>query len=429
MKRFGEVASPVTVESTQQASLYASAEVVRRRMPYPYRALLAISSDLDETPDRSVYLETMRFLNTLAVGSMGPGLGLDVGNSIYFDMPPDQFAYWTTDEAGRAMVRALIHSGHIDVLHSFGDLATTRAHAVRALDELDRYGCHVEVWVDHAVAPTNLDGDIMRGSGDVVGAPAYHADLSTAYGTQYVWRGRVTSIIGQSAPRTLGYVFTPAHAVASGRTLAKEAVKGVLARLGHGKYAMHGSNDVLRRVKLRSGHEVHEFLRSNPHWGGVSSGDTADGIAEVLSENMIGRLVEREGVCLLYTHLGKITRRDEPFGRPTRTALRRLARLYQDGRILVTTTRRALGYCRAFREVTWSVSGASDDARHIALATTGSHGLRAADLEGLSFYVADPSRVRITVDGREAPDLRRNAPDHTGRASVSLPWRRLEFPV
>jgi hypothetical protein len=428
MKRFAELAPAVTVESTQPAS-HARAEVVLRRMPFPYRALLAISSDLDETPDRSVYFETMRFLNTLAVGSMGPGLGLDVGNSIYFDMPPDQFAYWTTDEAGRAMVRALIQSGHIDFLHSFGDLATTRAHAVRALDELDRYGCHFEVWVDHAVAPTNLDGDIMRGSGDVVGAPAYHADLSIAHGIQYVWRGRVTSIIGQNAPRTLRHVFTPDHAVASGRTLAKEAAKGVLARLGHGKYAMHGPNDVLRRVTLRSGHEVYEFLRSNPHWGGVSSGDTADGSADVLSQNMIERLVEREGVCLLYTHLGKITRRDEPFGRPTRTALRRLAKLYHDGRILVTTTRRALGYCRALRQVIWSVSVVSDDALHIALATTGSHGLRAADLEGLSFYVADPSHVRVTVDGRETHDIRRNAPDHTGRASVSLPWRRLEFPL
>ena len=57
----------------------------------------------------------------------GPGVGLEVGNSIYFDMPPGQFAYWNTDDAGRAMVRALIRSGHIDCLHSFGDLATTRA--------------------------------------------------------------------------------------------------------------------------------------------------------------------------------------------------------------------------------------------------------------------------------------------------------------
>ena len=113
---------------------------------------------------------------------MGPGVGLEVGNSIYFDMPPDQFAYWNTDDAGREMVRALIRSGHIDCLHSYGDLATTRQHAARALDELDRHGCRLEVWVDHGTAVTNFGSDIMRGHGDEVGHEAYHADLTTRYG-------------------------------------------------------------------------------------------------------------------------------------------------------------------------------------------------------------------------------------------------------
>ncbi|MCU0917487.1 MAG: hypothetical protein MUC88_23415, partial [Planctomycetes bacterium] len=86
----------------------AAADVQLRPFPYPYRAMLAICSDLDETPDRHVYWEIMRFLNTTQTTPMGPGVGLEVGNSIYFDMPPDQFAYWNTDDAGRHMVRALI---------------------------------------------------------------------------------------------------------------------------------------------------------------------------------------------------------------------------------------------------------------------------------------------------------------------------------
>ena len=405
----------------------AASDVARRHMPYPYRALLAISSDLDETPDRSVYLESLRYLNTTRVGPMGPGLGLEVGHSIYFDMPPGQFAYWNTDEAGRGMVRALIRSRHVDVLHSFGDLAPTRAEAARALEELERHGCGLEVWVDHAVAPTNFDGDIMHGSGDVVGAPAYHADLSCAHGIQYVWRGRVTSVIGQDVPRRARGIFTAEHPLASGRTLAKELAKGALARLGHAKYAMHAANDVLRPVRLRSGHAVHEFLRANPHWGGVSVGETADGIAGVLVPSMLERLVDREGVCLLYTHLGKITCPEQPFGPATRRALQDVARLHRDGRLLVTTTRRALGYCRAAREVTCATSLEGDGALRLALRVPA--GLRPADLEGLTFYVPDAARVRMSVDGREVADLRGNPPDHTGRPSVSLPWRRLEFPL
>ena len=67
-------------------------EVRLRDLPYPYRSMLAICSDLDETPNRQVYWQIMRFLNTTETTSMGPGAGLNIGNSIYFDMPQDQFA-------------------------------------------------------------------------------------------------------------------------------------------------------------------------------------------------------------------------------------------------------------------------------------------------------------------------------------------------
>src|SRR5688572_31798501 len=84
-----------------------SSAVGLRRFPHPYRAMLAICSDLDETADAEVYAEQMRFLNTTEETSMGIGVGLEIGNSIYFDMPPGHFAYWNTDDKGRGMVRAL----------------------------------------------------------------------------------------------------------------------------------------------------------------------------------------------------------------------------------------------------------------------------------------------------------------------------------
>jgi len=133
-----------------------SLKATMRSIPYPYRAMLAICSDLDETPDRHVFWEIMRFLNTTEETTIGQGVGLEVGNSIYFDMPPGQFAYWNTDDKGREMVRILIQSGHIDCLHSYGDLATTRKHAARALEELTAHDCKLEVWIDHGRAITNF---------------------------------------------------------------------------------------------------------------------------------------------------------------------------------------------------------------------------------------------------------------------------------
>jgi len=405
-------------------------EAAPRRLPYPYEAMVALCSDLDATPDWRCYLETMRYLNTSSATALGPGLGLEVGNSIYFDMPPREFAYWNTDDCGRHVVRSLVRSGHVDCLHSFGSLAATRDRAQRALEELARHDCRLEVWTDHSVAPTNFGADIMRGQGDVRGSPAYHADLTCAYGVQFVWRGRVTSAIGQDVARTLGGVFDRRHPLASVRTVAKEAAKGVVGRLFHGRYAMHAANDVLRPAALRDGQEVWEFLRCNPHWAGVGRGESAEGLADVLSERVLSRLLRGGGIGVVYTHLGKVARREEPLGPPTRAALARLAALAHEGRLLVTTTRRLLGYCRAMRELRLGVSRTNDcwtaTLTVPSPARTGSGGV--SDLDGITVYVPDAERTRLVVNGREAAGVRRNRPDHTGRPSLSLPWPRLSFP-
>jgi hypothetical protein len=404
--------------------------VALRPFPYPYKAALAICSDLDETPDSSAYFDLMRFLNTTSSTMCGAGVGLEVGNSIYFDMPSAQFSYWNTDDAGRAKARALMQSGHVDCLHSFGDLATTRAHAVRVLEDLERHGCRLKVWVDHAVAPSNFGPDVMRGEGDVEASGAYHADLTCAFGIEYVWRGRVTSVLGQNVPRRLSGIANPHHPLSSSVTLLKESAKGALASLGNRKYAPHAANEVLWPDRLRSGHPVYEFLRSNPSWGGVSWNETADGFGEVVTAPFVETLLGREATCILYTHLGKMRTRSGPLAPGTRAAFERLGAASAEGELLVTTTCKLLDYSRMMREVAWSAHDAAGSARidvTVANARGVSHDPRL--LSGLTFYVEDTDRTTLVVNG--APwtgPLVSNARDHTGRVSVSIPWSRLVFP-
>ena len=390
------------------------------RFPCPYRAMLAICSDLDETPDRYVYWEIARFLNTAGDTPMGPGVGLEVGNTVYFDMPPDQFAYWNTDDAGRAMVQTLIRSGHIDCLHSFGDLAGTREHARRALDELAGHDCRLKVWIDHGTAPTNFGTDIMMGRGSVPGSPVYHADLTCEYGIEYVWRGRVTSVIGQGVPRSLRGIGSWRHPLASARTIAKETAKGWLAARGDAKYAMHGSNAAQAAGTLPDGRPIIEFIRCNPHWGGVSCGDRPTGLPQVLTERFLDALVNRQGVCILYTHLGKITNRAVPFSPETVAAFRLLARYYREGRILVTTTRRLLDYCRMTREIDVAID---DNGKTIRVQAP-----RGLALDGLTLHIPKSQGVRVLLNGREPKLLWRHAADEAGRDCASVAWPRLEFP-
>lgn len=312
--------------------------------PMPPIATLAICSDLDETPDAATYFELMRFLNTTQDTSMGPGVGLEVGNTIYFDMAPGQFSYWNASEADREKIRTLISSGHIDCLHSYGDLATTRAHAGRALDELTKHDCRIPVWVDHAVAPTNFGADIMQGHGDEPDHAAYHADLTISYGIRHVWRGRISSVIGQDQPFSLRSIGSFSHPIASACTLAKEELKQVLARKGHAKYGAQAGNPLVVEASLRDGQSIRQFIRCNPSWGGVSCHDRGDAIHEVLNPRFLERLVERKAPCILYTHLGKLERGETKrrFRPAVVEAFHLLAAYHHAGKIRVTTTARLL---------------------------------------------------------------------------------------
>ena len=417
-------------DSGSSPAITATPQINLRRFPYPYDALLAICSDLDNTPNRQVYHEIMRYLNTREMTTMGPGVGLEVGNSIFFDMPPDEFAYWNTDDAGREMVQHLIHSGHIDVLHSYGDLATTRAHAERALEALDRHNCRLPVWIDHRRVASNFGMDVTRGAGDIPGAPCYHADLTLAHGMRYVWRGRVTSVVGQDAPHSLCAIWNPRAPLRATRTLAKETVKHILAQAGNRKYAMHGANALLRPVTLRDGSTALEFLRCNPHWAGIEYGDTAQQLGDILTDHVLDRLETRRGVAIIYTHLAKRGDPKQPFNASTRTAMKRLATRHEARRILVTTTYRLLRFVEVRAHLRYHATTVNNTTtihiESVANPARGTYIPTPADLQGLTFVATDGGRFIVNSPLGESIECDVVRQDST--TYITIPWIPLMFP-
>lgn len=393
-----------------------------RDFPFPYRAMVSICSDLDETPSLESYLEISRFLNTTDVTQFGNGLDLEVGNTIYFHMPEGAFSYWNTTRAGREVLRQLIRSGHIDCFHSYGDSATSRQHVRETLDDLKKHGCKLRVWIDHAIAPTNFGKDIMQGKGDVENDRAFHADLTIAHGVEFVWMGRVTSIVGQNSYSDFGSIFSTKYPLSSTVTFFKEFGKRVAGQMGSAKYEMHRSNELLRQTSLRSGQEVWEFIRSNPHACGVSVGDRGDRIAEVMTASMLNRLVQKGGVSVLYTHLGKARDEESILPEESIQALTGLAERARSKEILVTTTRRLLDYCRNVGSLRWNA--VRDNGQLIFDIETG--GRRA---DGLSFYVPREESIVVKIDGVVRNDFVMFEADHTGRAGFSIPWKKLPYPI
>ena len=393
-----------------------------RKYPYPYRAMLAICSDLDETPDFETYIEISRFLNTKESTAIGIGVDLEIGNTIYFDMPKNQFSYSNSDEHEKKLIHQLIRSGHIDCLHSFGDLTTTRDRVKACWSELEKNDSTIEVWVDHAQAPTNFDNDIMEGMGALPNSSCYHADISCVPGRiRFVWKGRVTSVIAQNSDRVLTGIFNSQEKLKSLKTITLEIVKGVLGKLGNKKYQMHAMNRILRKTQLVDGANVIEFMRSNPSWAGVSTFETANGISQVLSEKMLDQLLKVNGCTVLYTHLGKIDSCSTIFDQPTQAAFRLLATYKKT--ILVTTTRRLLGYSQAIDDLKYRATK-KENRQQIWLQSQ--YGIQ--DLEGLTWYVDEPLPIDLYINNQFFSTLEINPPDESNRHSVSIPWTNLKFP-
>lgn len=394
---------------------------ILRPYPYPYEAMLSICSDLDETPADESYFHISSYLNTNDVTPIGSGVGLEVGNTIYFDMPGEQFSYWSTDDSGRDKIHALIKSGHIDCFHSFGDQAYSRVDMERSLESIERQGCHLEVWVDHSTAVSNFGQDIMHGSGDLKGVPAYHADLTIQHGVKYVWLGRVTSLIGQNVPYSVRRILDRQNPIASIRNAGKDTVKMLLAKAGNDKYCLHKDNQLTRPYTLRSGHQVTEFMRCNPHLGGVSGGDNSRGIADVLSERNLEMLLKSGGVSIIYTHLGKQLQENALFSEETKAAFRRLAEYFHSGRILVSTTARNLNYHAAFADA--KVEGRVDDGVKKLLVSVSDR----IDPSGLTVYYEGGAPV-LFLNGKEVEKPLHNPQDATGFSSISFPWASLSYP-
>jgi hypothetical protein len=238
---------------------------------------------------------------------------------------------------------------------------------------------------------------------------------------EYVWRGRVTSIIGQNVPRSLNGLWVPSHPFASGKTVLKEFAKGLLALGGNNKYAMHKQNNILRFSTLRDNTKIYEFIRCNPHWGGVSSCETAHGLVSVLTTKFLDRLIQRQGSCILYTHLGKKLASDNFFSKETRKTFKNLASYFMNGKILITTTRRLLDYQKMLKNIYFSIHNTTDKLVFVC-----SYKGANSDLEGLSFNIMTNKHFELFINGRTTPLIWRRP--HNEIKVASIGWNRREFP-
>ena len=89
---------------------------------------------------------------------MGVGLGLEIGNCFFpiktSKTSSSPFGLISNNQIDNEVIVELIKFGYIDSIHSFQE--ANRREIRKITNILSNCGFQLDVWVNHAIAPTNL---------------------------------------------------------------------------------------------------------------------------------------------------------------------------------------------------------------------------------------------------------------------------------
>lgn len=405
-------------ESTKAADVSEKPVVYgMRKFPYPYQAMLAISSDADSETLRKFNL-VHEFINTTQMTPLGRGLGLDFADSFFMyngndepgyvdiDHEPmsDELSYFkgVSDKPYAASVlNHYMHVGWIDTMHTYGDFSrvnqnTTlfnRTLAQQAIRALKENGDTITVWTDHG-NKSNVDNfgaygkapfyDYEQGANP--SSVYYHTDLTIPYGVDFVWPDVSSDEVGMKS------VIYPLM-LPDGRRV-----------WGFWRYTNSGYNQ-----------------QGDPEWNW-----TPYHLTDQLSAAHLAQLEKAHDYCVIAQHLSG-TVYSGVLGKSAVSALSRLAVQDHEGHILVTRTSRLLQYNVTQQYVSYDVTNDNGTAyihiRSILDPVLGAHVPTLAEVRGLTFYTSDPARTVIEIG--DTPIASRYIEDHPSdgeHPSVEIQW-------
>lgn len=422
--------------SVKQSELRAPAvesPVAVRRFPYPFRSMLAISSDTDRTTITR-FRNIHRFLNTLEDTPIGPGVGLDIADSLWVfsnEMTtlaePRDLALNVGNGPSRPHPQAdefafYARAGWVDTLHTYGNYSTStaesqfeRRQAEIALAELEARDLFFAVWVNHGSRTNTQNFGNPRASemqGDHPGSRSYHTDLLLDYGVRFAWNHLHGTTPGLESP------------------LAPMRLRDGQSLWGFARFtAIRGpeATDVIHRHA--------DFFARNPSlsarlatavgeqttmiwWPGLLDAQFTDA--------RLDELVANSHFCVAAQHLGDL--RDADWFPPEAAeAFRRIKRYEDEGLTLVARVSRLLEYARVSQYVRFDVRGPARqlyiDIDSVADPVLGTFVPTLDQIRGLTFYVPEPETTYLLLAGEPIrnAELVRSPSDGNG-SSIGVRW-------
>ncbi len=399
-----------------------------RSFPYPFRAALALCSDIDGC-DRTTFIKVHRFLN-----DPNQGLGLPVGDSFFpRGREPGQLSLFLPDgrtlSPNAKLILAALKAGLIDTIHSWGDFngcppdpARLRTLAESCTGLLLGQDLSVQVWINHGdpLNCQNLPARLQPSySGDDPASPYYTADLVRQLGVKFAWCSELVPWpLSPHRPR-LARVFA---------RLATNAGKNFV-KLFLGRWSQRRQVASITRlgqpVTLADGTRVLAFSRFNHHPQGLWGRPTRHTLRYALHPGALKNLLDQEGYFVVYTHLGLPRNANGGlFPEPDRQALLNVVRQYQEGHLWVAPTSRLLTFWLMQQYLSWQAAWEGErlviDLEAVDDPTTGRRLPQVEELAGICFYSPQPEATTLRLAGRELA-TRIYPADHTGRRSLGLP--------
>lgn len=416
-----DIKVPEPAKAALQEASSKDHPVLLRKFPYPYSAMLAISSDADYTTLEE-FEEYHRFLNTKEVTPHGNGLGLDIGDSSWLYIANDTLE--KVDQQGHTVEDSLSYfrglnpkehkdsdkivqyfkAGWIDSLHSFGDFSRndqsakfTRSLAVDAWEAMKESGFKPKVWINHGSESNvqNFGGYNPKTlfkyhAGDDPNSPFYHTDLTLRNGIRYVWNS-----------------------------------------IGSDQFS---TNDPLFPINLRDGHKVWGFKR---YTHDISKGKLvwtweSDLISQQITKPRLEQLISEEKYSIVTQHLGKRSQ-GFPFTPEGIQSLQMLKAYNEEGKILVARTSRLLDYSRCYKFIRYGVTD-FEGKTYINIEKFEDPVLGPSiptldEIRGITFYVDHPENTFLLLNLDPIPEdtIQRNEPDGNGRKSIGVKWYEPDY--
>jgi SAM-dependent methyltransferase len=401
----------------------------------------------------------------------GDGLGLEVGDSFWIWSDTGAFALrhappWERSRPPAPEARRIVElarSGWLDTLHSFGDwnptYQLTREEMLRGLELLEHLGIRPPVYVNHGggIRLHNIGGPwASYQCGDDSASPYYNLDLLQEAGFRFFWIDTLfeNDLLGDNMdPERLPpeqrpqanrrWMRATLRTSPTDPALERREAFPALDAIQAERVARFVSGNLLIPLVGRDSRAFWGFKRFRGH-----EAPTSASFALQASPDRLDLLEAAGGACVIYQHFGVWRELGKPKGDPSQIQSRRplldatavrafrdIARRNADGRLLVATTARLLGYLRLRDSLRFSVR-AKDGGLFITIEGTQcpifGHGeVSAQSLEGAAFLVpAGVPFVQVaTSRGEVLSTVRAAEPCEPGFDAVHIPWRPLVFPA